>query len=47
MSVDGGPRQDVRVVADRDLSKNVRLGVSYRFADFCGSPNRFDHDHRG
>lgn len=46
MSVDGGPRQDVRVGAYHDLSKNVRIGVSCRFADFSASPNRFDHDHR-
>ncbi|GAA4797069.1 hypothetical protein [Lysobacter hankyongensis] len=44
---DGGDRQGVLLGIDRDLGKNLRLGVGYNFTEFSDDLTDFDYDHKG
>lgn len=44
---DGGTRQGGLIGIDRDLGRNLRLGVGYNFTDFSDDLTDFDYDHRG
>jgi hypothetical protein len=44
---DGGDRQGALLGIDRDLGKNLRLGVGYNFTEFSDDLTDFDYDHRG
>jgi hypothetical protein len=44
---DGGTRRGWLLGLDRDLGKNLRLGVGYNFTDFSDDLTDFDYDHRG
>lgn len=43
----GGDRQGALVGIDRDLGKNLRLGVGYNFTQFNDDLTNFDYDQRG
>ena len=44
---DGGARQGALLGIDRDLGKNLRLGVGYNFTQFNDDLTNFDYDQRG
>jgi hypothetical protein len=44
---DGGTRQGWLVGIDRDITKNLRLGVGYNFTDFSDDLTRFGYRYRG
>lgn len=44
---DGGDRQGVLLGIDRDLGKNLRLGLGYNFTEFSDDLTDFDYDHKG
>ncbi|MBO9718087.1 MAG: hypothetical protein J7507_15115 [Pseudoxanthomonas sp.] len=44
---DGGTRQGGLLGVDRDLGRNLRLGVGYNFTDFSDDLTDFDYDQRG
>ncbi|MFZ5635478.1 MAG: hypothetical protein ACOY82_02715 [Pseudomonadota bacterium] len=44
---DGGDRSGVLFGIDRDLGKNLRLGVGYNFTEFSDDLTDFDYDHKG
>ena len=44
---DGGDRQGALVGIDRDLGRNLRLGVGYNFTRFNDDLTNFDYDQRG
>ncbi|WP_368563039.1 hypothetical protein [Pseudoxanthomonas sp. UTMC 1351] len=44
---DGGTRKGWLVGVDRDLGRNLRLGVGYNFTEFSDDLTDFDYDHKG
>lgn len=44
---DGGARQGTLLGIDRDLGRNLRLGVGYNFTQFNDDLTNFDYDQRG
>lgn len=44
---DGGARSGILVGVDRDITKNLRIGVGYNFTDFSDDLTKFDYRHRG
>lgn len=44
---DGGDRQGFLFGIDRNLGKNLRLGVGYNFTEFSDDLTDFDYDHKG
>ncbi len=44
---DGGTRKGWLIGLDRDIGRNLRLGVGYNFTDFSDDLTDFDYDHRG
>ncbi|WP_140725008.1 TonB-dependent receptor [Pseudomonas sp. Hp2] len=44
---DGGTRQGWLVGVDRDVTRNLRVGVGYNFTDFSDDLTDFDYDQRG
>ena len=44
---DGGDRQGALLGIDRDLGKNLRIGVGYNFTTFSDDLTDFDYDHQG
>ncbi|MCF7750135.1 hypothetical protein KQ945_05225 [Bacillus subtilis subsp. subtilis] len=44
---DGGRRQGWLVGLDRDVTRNMRVGVGYNFTEFSDQLTNFDYDHRG
>lgn len=44
---DGGDRQGFLLGVDRDLGKNMRVGVGYNFTEFSDDLTDFDYDHKG
>ena len=43
----GGRRSGFLVGLDRDINRNLRIGVGYNFTDFSDDLTDFDYDHRG
>ena len=43
----GGTRKGWMVGVDRDITKNLRIGVGYNFTDFSGDLTSFDYNHKG
>ena len=44
---EGGTRSGWLVGIDRDITRNLRLGVGYNFTEFSDDLTDFDYDHRG
>ncbi len=44
---DGGTRSGWMLGLDRDITRNLRLGVGYNFTRFSDDLTDFDYDHRG
>ena len=44
---DGGTRQGFLVGIDRDVAKNMRIGVGYNFTQFSDDLTDFDYDQKG
>jgi hypothetical protein len=44
---EGGTRKGWLVGLDRDLGRNLRLGVGYNFTEFSDDLTDFDYDHKG
>jgi hypothetical protein len=44
---DGGTRHGALIGVDRDLTRNLRIGVGYNFTKFSDDLTDFDYDHKG
>ncbi len=44
---EGGARHGLLVGLDRDVAKNLRIGVGYNFTQFSDDLTDFDYDHKG